>query len=201
VFRSGTTRKIAENAGWDACVCGSCQDDDCGGCAEGLTACIDDGGETECRNLLRDEEHCGDCDHSCAVGQECVDGACACPIELEDCHGVCVDTDQDLLNCGGCDQPCDGQCDGGVCLGGACGGDETLCFGTTCANLEEDPDNCGRCGTVCPGGACFEGHCGDRNLCDTCPCAACPSSDDPPQRCCFEEGGAVCVVTTSCFDE
>ena len=50
-------------------------------------------------------------------------GDVACPANLLDCDGVCVDTDNDPAHCGGCDNVCG---DGEVCSASTC---ETITCG------------------------------------------------------------------------
>jgi hypothetical protein len=62
-----------------------------------------------------------------------------------------------------CDGSCQPLCDGGPCV---CAGSELACDGT-CVDVNTDPDNCGHCGTVCPGGphappTCIGGGCAFR---------------------------------------
>ncbi|CAI5512322.1 unnamed protein product [Closterium sp. Naga37s-1] len=63
-----------------------------------------------CRNVLKDNFHCGSCNTPCKGSLEC-------------CYGNCTDTLNDPNNCGGCNQQCLGgaQCVKGVCetYGGA----------------------------------------------------------------------------------
>ena len=97
------------------------------------------------------------CDPACPFGQECCPNA--------DGQGVCVVLNTDIENCGVCGRTClDGfgdRCEGGECACGAtllgCGGDiRSLCCPPTselpthyCANLEENGDDCGACGSAC----------------------------------------------------
>lgn len=76
------------------------------------------------------------------------------------CHGACVRTEGDALNCGACDAACPGDlpCTGGTC---ACAYPEwSPCPGRYCANLGADTANCGACGHACElGQACGSGAC------------------------------------------
>ena len=78
------------------------------------------------------------------------------------CGALCVDTNTDPKNCGGCGKiVCHLEaCKAGkpVCDPGykACGGGG--CLG--CKNIESDPEHCGSCGTKCgPGQLCIAGSC------------------------------------------
>ncbi|MCD6498003.1 MAG: hypothetical protein J7M25_06815 [Deltaproteobacteria bacterium] len=54
----------------------------------------------------------------CRDDQVCDQGTCACPDDLSDCDGACVDTSQDPNHCGSCDRVCDpgAQCQNGDCV-------------------------------------------------------------------------------------
>ncbi len=80
----------------------------------------------------------------------------------------CVDTQNDIANCGGCALPCPlgYDCRGGTCVCPAstiaCGGEDG--GGAACVSTQNDPHNCGGCGHVCStdGGApqvCAQGQC------------------------------------------
>jgi hypothetical protein len=67
------------------------------------------------------------------------------------CNHVCVDTQRDALNCGGCGKACAA---GQACTAGVCGASKG------CADTTADPSNCGACGNVCPARAtCAAGAC------------------------------------------
>ena len=53
-----------------------------------------------------------------------------------------------------------GQCTTGqCCVSPQCTAPNQFC-GSTCTNLQTDPNNCGTCGNACPvGGACSKGEC------------------------------------------
>lgn len=73
------------------------------------------------------------------------------------CGGLCVDTQSDVQNCGGCGIACTGAalCSGGVC----CGALFDVCGGA-CVDLTNDPRHCGVCGLACPQGTeCSLGAC------------------------------------------
>jgi len=83
------------------------------------------------------------------------------------CQGACVDTANDVHNCGSCGNPCaSGQlCSSGQCTA-SCPGGETACppsAPTYCATLATDRKNCGSCGSVCSlanaTAACTSGAC------------------------------------------
>lgn len=92
---------------------------------------------------------------------------------------------------------CCGSCpDGGFCRNGecvVCTGGETRC-GNACVNLATDPDNCGKCGRVCPMGQCVHGAC------------ACNGDERCPSGCgCYSSatGGGACggpTTTKPCVD-
>ena len=109
------------------------------------------------------------------AGSVCTDGACDCGGGRVACVGetFCIDSSTSRAHCGGCGNPCAGECLAGVC-------DET------CGGIGE-----GCCGTVdLP--YCVEGHCWGDDLCS--PCGAtgetcCYASDTDEYSC--REGGCV----------
>lgn len=146
-------------------------------CAEGWRAC-----DGACRNLARDVDHCGGCDHRCADGEGCVDGACqaACTASEIRCGGACA----------AC--PSDGvasvRCDGTACVAQSCVAGRRLCGG--------------RC-AECPVGASSHGCDGDRCVPSTCEvssllcdgvCAPCPAVMTGQEHVC---AGTTCTTTCS----
>lgn len=99
---------------------------------------------------------------ACAAGTSCNrvdggrrdggprDGSISCAAEETMCSGVCVKTDIDVANCGGCGNACaDGEaCNAGTCGPLACDGTLTSCSGA-CVDTDTDPANCGACGNTC----------------------------------------------------
>jgi hypothetical protein len=98
------------------------------------------------------------------------------------CGGVCVATQTDTLNCGGCGVACtpgqscaNGQC---TCAAGApcpagqhcsnrlcCPAGQTNCGGV-CTDIGTDSSNCGFCGVACAvGQVCCGGRCADPSRC------------------------------------
>jgi len=73
-----------------------------------------------CKDLMGDENNCGDCDEACSAGELCTGGVCAlsCPGDLAECTGTCVNTQTDEAHCGGCNSPCQvGElCQSGFCV-------------------------------------------------------------------------------------
>lgn len=88
-------------------------------CVDPYTVCS----PTVCANLDEDPQHCGTCGNSCAVGQQCIQGVCACPAGALDCDGICVSKNTDPKNCGACGHDCGDQ----LCLDGQCGCPATGC--------------------------------------------------------------------------
>ncbi|MDP3278941.1 MAG: hypothetical protein Q8Q09_27360 [Deltaproteobacteria bacterium] len=87
--------------------------------------------------------------------------ASLCPVGATYCSEVCVDTQSDLTNCGGCGVVCGFgvPCRGGRCDDGNCGGGQVRC-GDRCADPRSDNAHCGGCGNPCDRGvACIEGRC------------------------------------------
>jgi hypothetical protein len=97
---------------------------------------------------------------SCAPGQICSNGACACPSYQTLCDGGCISTSGDPNNCGGCGTQCTGSlvCSANACSSGCLPG-LTPCGGA-CIDPNSDSNHCGGCtnkcgnGTGCAGGTC-----------------------------------------------
>jgi hypothetical protein len=76
------------------------------------------------------------------------------------CNSKCVDTKNDVLNCGTCGTSCGGdggggwECTNGTC---SCAQSKTACNGA-CVDTQTDIANCGGCGSACAG-TCMAGHC------------------------------------------
>jgi len=168
------------------CVSGICTDQ----CPFPLAACAPsdapaDAG-TVCIDLLNDPHNCGGClgqgGVDCTLaGERCSEGACVagCSSPLTVCGTAdggqtCIDTNYDPQNCGGCGAVAGNSsfiCAAGqTCASGACAsicGALSYCppvnvdGGASCADFENDPDNCGGCGNVCPlNETCQKGTCG-----------------------------------------
>lgn len=81
-----------------------------------------------------------------------------CNEGTERCGEGCVDTANDVRNCGACGQACgsEQECRAGACV---CAPGTTLC-GAACVVLSDDARNCGACGTACEAGeVCEAGAC------------------------------------------
>jgi hypothetical protein len=77
----------------------------------------------------------------------------ACPAGMANCHGHCVDFESDPLNCGYCDNQCEGKL-GDPCVKRqcqkACKGKPGLTdCGEACVDTKTDANNCGACGLAC----------------------------------------------------
>lgn len=113
----------------------------------------------------------------CGQGRVCFNGTCGqgCKPSGQPCSGndtcctsVCIDTNTDFDNCGGCGDGCNetraDACVGGECVCGAnplCEAGETCCSGE-CFNTDTNFDNCGGCGDGCDADtadACSGGEC------------------------------------------
>ena len=135
---------------------------------------------------------------TCPSGTSCVGGVCTCgaggPCGAGQtcCAGVCVTTQTDDTNCGGCGNSCPAgeACSGGNC---GCGSSATCTSGDTCCSdvctdTGTDFTHCGSCGNACDSqtaDACQDGNCTCGGL------AACEAN----QRCC----GGQCVDTQTSF--
>lgn len=130
-----------------------------------FTACSDDGGSSP---TVDGEPDAGETD----VGDDaCVGDACACETPLVTCGERCVDTRNNSLHCGACDNVC-GQgiaCVAGECVCDDCCEDGETACGDTCVNTDDDPAHCGDCDNVCDGeceaGVCMVEGC-DGQVCD-----------------------------------
>ncbi|MFO0604581.1 MAG: SUMF1/EgtB/PvdO family nonheme iron enzyme [Polyangiales bacterium] len=81
----------------------------------------------------------------------------ACGAGLRACGEACVNTLDDVSNCGACGRACRGDqaCAGGAC---ECAAGRVEC-GSACRNLQTDAMHCGRCGNACASGSCVAGAC------------------------------------------
>lgn len=185
--------------GLDARVCGcasprteNCtngRDDDCNGRVDDCRTC--DGVPVPEDST----EHCGACGRRCANGQECVSGACTCPLGTMLCGGNCLNVQSSTDNCGACGRRCSA---GSTCVAGECtcaDARATYCDGS-CVDLQTDLANCGACNDACPIGAtCSAGRCscgagrqvcGDRCVStqvDTSHCGSCGVACAPGEAC------------------
>ncbi|RME30307.1 MAG: hypothetical protein D6806_00395 [Deltaproteobacteria bacterium] len=124
------------------------------------------------------------------------------------CGDVCVDTNNDSANCGGCGNACP---TGTTCINGTCGcsgADVEMCGGE-CVNTKTNNEHCGGCNRPCPTGAtCNQGACecgGGLELCVD----KCVNTDADDENCgeclhgCAEgthcvQGKCVAPVAESC---
>ena len=139
---------------------------------------------------------------ACAAGE--VGGLCALSVTANQagmcCSGACVSVSSDDMNCGACGRSC---VDGGFCFNRSCEPNPSCansraglrcrltesslggCCGSSCLDLDSDPQNCGACGEECPvDGTCLDG--------------GCVSPDGGPESCVTGDGGALCPSGTLC---
>jgi len=138
-----------------------------GGGATLATATGGDAANRTCRlagqKCVKDNQCCSqDCD-TARTTPRARRNRCTCG-DLATCKGVCVDTQTDRNNCGGCGNVCDAdwECTGGQCT---CGGELTGASGEICCDNawidpDDDDDNCGECGNACGDGyVCNKSYC------------------------------------------
>lgn len=95
----------------------SCGDSTDPPCSHGQEFCTEPSGRPVCVDLRNNDNHCGECNHSCSEVELCYRSNCVCHPENNLCHGICVDLKTDKQNCGACDNVCDS---GLVCYNGEC---------------------------------------------------------------------------------
>lgn len=201
------------------CMAGTCCSPE--GCPFGTIYCYG-----SCVDVMRSERHCGYCSNiSCDSTESCVNGVCTvigeaggdCRSDWLVCGGTCTNPMNDPVNCGACGNVCppDRECQEGRCV---CSAGMTECnrltlatglsgvataqkgWGTYCANLQTDVDNCGACGNACrPDQVCQAGRCTCSDVTDPCNglcvnirfdpdhCGGCnrPCTDPSNPDCCY----------------
>jgi hypothetical protein len=157
-------------------------------CSPGLTNCSGNAA-TGCETTLGTVDNCLGCGNSCDDGNACTENVC-------DPSTGCVATNiPDGTPCG-----TEGVCVNGTCAdcvpGGTCGTDidccdDEACCGSVCVPrtaLQNDINNCGACGVVCPDGPCQVASCVD-GICQSAPEADGAACDD----------GNPCTVDDHCM--
>ena len=109
-------------------------------------------------------------DQGCAPGNQCCSPGSVCETFADDGRLRCYCGSRlwqcELLDIG------DGTCPPGACRAG------TACCRGRCVSLQNDPDNCGKCGNVCPERFC------DFGVCNAIPCNVMPPAPDGGLLCC-----------------
>jgi hypothetical protein len=135
-----------------------------GPCPQGQIRCGTGNPQTTCFDLNNDVNNCGGCGNRCntSAGETCQSGSCLCS------NGQALNT---TANCGTCGNACQGgkTCQGGNC---ACPSGQDTCGGSTCLDLQNDPNNCGSCGHACAQGETCQGGsckvpCGYNSYCNS----------------------------------
>jgi hypothetical protein len=212
----------------DDCPAGSwCAPD--GRCAPGCRTNADCAATPATPFCVTNDHRCVTClsGSDCAPGKRCSpSGSCVdgcdpsmgsnCPSTLMCCSQLCLDTSQDILNCGGCGRACLATANKGVSAA-SCSG--SLCKPTClsgfadctepaapapddgCETNIHDPNHCGNCTNVCtlnnvkmatcPTGTCAIGQCANGfSDCDGQPMNGCECADvgDANHGCCPVNG-------------
>ncbi|MBK8253325.1 MAG: hypothetical protein IPK82_11755 [Polyangiaceae bacterium] len=118
---------------------------------------------------------------------------CTCNLAIAAVCGdppVCIDTQSDVFNCGGCDSVC---LPNQGCFKGNCCQAPANAFCGACTDTMTDEANCGMCGTTCAvGGTCLMGMC--CNPPNTACGAACVNTQTDANNC--GTCGNVCPMAT-----
>ena len=197
---SGVTAYCAATSS-DALNCGACgrrcsgstpycQHGSCvAACSAPFTRC-----QNGCVNLETFQSDCGTCANRCGGSTPyCVNGRCSADCRMRAvCANACVDTRDDLANCGGCATVPPAPPPGGAvveCIEGryenvsrTCASGRTQCYGA-CVDLSSDSYNCGGCDRVCVGDP------ASHVVTNTCVAGACtttPATCAPPYGLCGE---------------
>jgi hypothetical protein len=137
-----------------------------------------------------DRDQCLGAGAGCPAGSQCSNDFC-CPAGQAGCGAVCCAVGQSCVN---------GQCGSGT--GGSttnCAAGQTLC-GSTCVNLQNDPNHCGSCGHACPSGqSCAGGQCATGCAVGLTACnGVCVNLQTDPGNCGFCR--RVCTVSETCVN-
>jgi hypothetical protein len=191
-----------------------CQDSSCAGqtcgtgkrCSQNVCTCLVDGGVPQATEAL-----CADgVDNDCDGLIDCADPNCAASCATAETN--CLDNvDNDGDGKTDCADP---DCQHKACASGSAA---SLCCGTVCRNLGNDPANCGQCGTTCTSGTCTPVTTQGKatGACSCAAGAACPMPDpgrttqscganqlctcgDDNDRCAVSQGGR-CSITACTY--
>ena len=214
------------------CVGGQCISSDAGVqpetlCSDGLDN--DNNGKTDCADLSCDGRTCASNGKVCQSlvctclgggAPQAVETSCADALD-NDCDGLKDCADPSCLNdAGTCiaetncydgtdnDGDAKTDCADPDCNHKKCGSADagSVCCGTSCKNLTNDPNNCGGCGSVCGGANQCEvivsgGHTSGRCECTT--SSNCPASTSQTcnnQNCDCSDSDSRCASGQRCYD-
>jgi hypothetical protein len=187
-------------------------------CKDGETRC-----GTSCVTLNSNAKNCGACGRACSGAEACVNQVCQCNSPNKVCGTTCTNVRNNPKHCGTCGNVCEDQfvCNGTTCgcpggrrecpnlpgecvtsLNECCTGSDIWCGGTGghCFDKNNDRNNCGACGAVCPAAlVCSKGKCVCAANQDACPDGTCVDKG----ACCGNQkkcGNGTCVLKGDCCE-
>lgn len=148
-----------------------CQGNGACACPAGSTLSCNPLLVTDCMCCPAGQHYCNGACRECCSGADCNGGGrycegnvCRCPNQQQDCGGICYSccTSEHCAVYG--KEPGDGFFCNAIHACVCSAARPTECrrndnFSSFCTNVLSDPENCGRCGLNCRGGACIDGGC------------------------------------------